>query len=145
VPSAPIDHLSLDHLGIAVRDLDAACALYRLLGTDASEREIIAHEQVEVAILPLAAGGRIELLQPTAADSPVGRFLERRGEGLHHVALRVPDLSAALRRLQAAGVRLVHDEVRTGAGGHRYVFVHPSAASGVLLELVEAGRGGIAT
>jgi|SRR6185312_6105910 len=126
----------LDHLGIAVRDLDAASRLYELLGLREQGRETIAHEQVTVAMLGLASG-RIELLQPTAPDSPVGRFLERRGEGLHHCALRIPNLADAIPRLKAAGVRLVKDEIQTGAGGHRYVFVHPSSAGGVLLELIE--------
>ncbi len=122
-----------------MRDLDAACGFYALLGIAAEGREVVAQEQVEVAMLPLAAG-RIELLQPTAPDSPVARFLERRGEGLHHIALQVPDLAAAVARLRAAGVRLVRDEAQIGAGGHKYVFVHPSSAGGVLLELVEAPR-----
>jgi methylmalonyl-CoA epimerase len=130
---------ALDHLGIAVRDLDAACAFYALLGIAAEGREVVAQEQVEVAMLPLAAG-RIELLQPTGADSPVARFLERRGEGLHHVALRVPDLGAAVARLRAAGARLVREQPQIGAGGHRYVFVHPASAGGVLLELVEGSE-----
>lgn len=129
----------LDHLGIAVRDLDAACRFYAALGFAVEGREEVAHEQVRVAMLPLGAGpARIELLQPTAAGSAVGRFLEKRGEGLHHVALRVPDLAVAMARLKAMGARLVKDEIQIGAGGHRYVFVHPASAGGVLVELVEA-------
>ncbi len=80
---------------------------------------------------------RIELLEATADDSPVARFIARRGEGLHHVALRVADLDAAADRLRAAGARLVTDKIQTGAGGHRYIFVHPASAGGVLVELVE--------
>ncbi|HUX66781.1 MAG TPA: methylmalonyl-CoA epimerase [Terriglobales bacterium] len=129
----------LDHLGIAVRDLEAACRFYAALGFAVEGTEEVAHEQVRVAMLPLGAGpGRIELLQPTAADSAVGRFLAKRGEGLHHVALRVPDLAAAVGRLKAQGTRLVKEEIQVGAGGHRYVFVHPASAGGVLVELVEA-------
>ena len=128
--------LALDHLGIAVRDLDAAMRAYALLGLEAEGREEVAHEQVRVAMLPLRAG-RIELIAPTAADSVIGRFLEKRGEGLHHVALRVPDLPAAVERLKAGGGRLVQDAVQVGAGGHRYVFVHPESTGGVLIELVE--------
>ncbi len=127
-----------DHLGIAVRDLDAASRLYGLLGLREAGREVIAQEQVTVALLPLAGGGRIELLAATSPDSPVGRFLERRGEGLHHYALRVPNLEAAVARLQGAGARFVSAEIQTGAGGHRYIFLHPSSFGGVLLELVEA-------
>ena len=126
----------IDHLGIAVRDLDAACRWYELLGLAASGREEVPHEQVRVAMLPLASG-RIELLEPTAEDSPVGRFLAKRGEGLHHVAVKVPNLSAVLEKLRHAGARLVQDQLQTGAGGHRYIFVHPASTGGVLLELIE--------
>jgi methylmalonyl-CoA epimerase len=133
VPSGP----SLDHVGIAVRDLNAARGIYEALGTGMARRELILDEQVEVLMLPLADGTRLELLQPTVADSPVGRFLARRGEGLHHVALRVPDLEAAIASARQAGARLLSDEPRIGAGGHRYVFVHPASAAGVLLELLE--------
>ncbi len=128
--------VGFDHLGVAVPDIDAACRLYAALGLVAGEREVIAHEQVTVAMLPLAHG-RLELLEPTSAESPVGRFLAKRGAGIHHVALRVADLAATVERLQAAGVRLVHATIQIGTGGHRYVFVHPSSNGGVLLELVE--------
>jgi methylmalonyl-CoA epimerase len=80
---------------------------------------------------------RLELLEPTSADSTVAKFLTKRGEGLHHVSLRVPDLAASVAKLKRDGVRLVSDEIKVGAGGHRYIFVHPSSAGGVLLELVE--------
>jgi methylmalonyl-CoA epimerase len=126
----------IDHLGIAVRDLEAACRWYGLLGLEVESREEVPQEQVRVAMLPLAEG-RIELLEPTAEDSPVGRFLAKRGEGLHHVALKVPDLPAVLERLRAAGARLVQDKLQVGAGGHRYIFVHPASTGGVLLELIE--------
>ena len=88
-----------------------------------ASRETVPHEKVNVAMLPVG-GPRIELLEPTDPDSVIGRFLAKRGEGLHHVALRVPDLAAAVERLRAAGARLLN-EPQTGAGGHRYVFVHP--------------------
>jgi methylmalonyl-CoA epimerase len=127
----------IDHLGIAVRDLEAACRWYALLGLEVESREEVPREQVRVAMLPLA-GGRIELLQATAEDSPVGRFLAKRGEGLHHVAIKVPDLPAVLERLRERGARLLHPELQTGAGGHRYIFVHPASTGGVLLELIES-------
>lgn len=127
---------ALDHLGIAVRDLDGACRVFAALGLRPEGREVVAHELVEVAMLPLASG-RIELLRPTSPASSVARFLERRGEGLHHIALRVPDLNAAIGHAKASGLKLVSDEIQVGAGGHRYVFVHPSSAGGVLTELVE--------
>jgi methylmalonyl-CoA epimerase len=83
---------------------------------------------------------RLELMEATSEASTVAKFIAKRGEGLHHVCLRVPDLTAVVERLQKDGVRLVSNEIKTGAGGHRYVFVHPSSAGGVLLELVEAGH-----
>ena len=119
-----------------MRSIERALEFYSAqLGLAAGAREIVEKEKVEVAMLPLK-GSRIELLEPTEADSPVGRFLDKRGEGLHHVALRVPDLAAAIDRLRAAGARLL-SEPRTGAGGHLYVFVHPASAGGVLLELIQ--------
>ena len=130
----------IDHLGIAVRSLDQALELYeRLLGLSVGGREVVPQEKVRVAMLP-AGDSRLELLEATAADSPIARFIEKRGEGLHHIALRVTDLAAAVERLRAAGVRLVNESIQTGAGGHHYVFVHPSSAGGVLLELVEEAR-----
>ena len=80
---------------------------------------------------------RLELLEPTSEDSTIAKFIAKRGEGLHHVCLRVPDLAAAVARLKQDGVRLVSEDIKTGAGGHRYIFVHPASAGGVLLELVE--------
>ena len=127
----------IDHLGIAVRSIERALEFYgQQLGLTIALRETVEHEKVRVAMLPLE-GSRIELLEPTEADSPVGRFLDKRGEGLHHVALRVPDLTAAVERLRSSGARLLN-EPRPGAGGHLYVFVHPASTGGVLLELIQA-------
>jgi LAO/AO transport system kinase len=126
----------LDHLGIAVRSVAEAAGLYGALGMSVSVTEEIASEKVRVAMLALGES-RIELLEATEADSAVGRFLARRGEGLHHIALRVRDLAAAAESMKARGVRLISEEIQVGAGGHRYVFIHPSSANGVLLELVE--------
>jgi LAO/AO transport system kinase len=135
-PQAPGAEFAIDHLGIAVRSIQAALGFYEgQLGMHVASRETVPHEKVNVAMLPVG-GPRIELLEPTDPDSVVGRFLARRGEGLHHVALRVPDLAAAVARLRAAGARLLNDP-QTGAGGHRYVFVHPASTGGVLLELIE--------
>lgn len=129
--------VSIDHLGIAVRSMEQALQFYeRELGLKAAARETVAQEKVHVAMLPLE-GSRIELLEPTEAESPVGKFLAKRGEGLHHVALKVPDLNAAVERLRAAGAKLLN-EPRMGAGGHLYVFVHPASTGGVLLELIQA-------
>ncbi len=129
--------MKLDHLGVAVKSLEAGLRFYRdVLGLKVEEIEEIPAEKVRVAMLPLGET-RIELLEATAEGSAIARFLARRGEGLHHVAIEVPDLAAAIARLKAAGARLVSEQPGVGAGGHRYVFVHPQSAGGVLLELVE--------
>lgn len=129
--------MKIDHIGIAVRSIDRALELYRdVLGAEPSRRVVVAQEGVEAAILP-AGGPRIELLQPVAADSPIARFLEKRGEGIHHIAVQVADLEAAADAARRSGRRLVTDEIRIGAENYRYVFVHPKDAGGVLLELIE--------
>jgi len=127
---------SIDHLGIAVRSVDDALGFYRdQLGLPVTLRTVVEHEKVAVAMLA-AGDSRIELLEPTGPDSTIAKFLDKRGEGLHHICLRVPDLAAAVARLEAGGSRVL-GEPRIGAGGHRYVFIHPSSTGGVLLELVE--------
>jgi LAO/AO transport system kinase len=138
----PVDGAVLDHLGIAVRSIADSQGLYLALGASVSGIEEVAQERVRVMMLAVGEG-RIELLEATEGDSAVGRFLAKRGEGLHHVALRVPDLQGVVERLKAQGVRLVSEAVQVGAGGHRYVFVHPASANGVLLELVESVGGEI--
>ena len=130
---------SIDHLGIAVKSLASAKTIYEKLGLAVSPEETVEGEQVRVAMVPVG-GSRIELLEPTSATSTIAKFLSKRGEGLHHVSLRVPDLARIVEELKRDDVRLVSDEIRVGAGGHRYVFVHPSSAGGVLLELVETDR-----
>ncbi|HEX7359455.1 MAG TPA: methylmalonyl Co-A mutase-associated GTPase MeaB [Bryobacteraceae bacterium] len=132
----PASSIQIDHLGIAVRSLDEGLAFYeRLLGMRVSRRETVAAEHVSVAMLP-AGDASIELLEATDAESAIARFLEKRGPGLHHVALRVDDLAAAIERLKQQGARLLN-EPRRGADGHTYVFVHPASAGGVLLELIQ--------
>jgi methylmalonyl-CoA/ethylmalonyl-CoA epimerase len=126
----------IDHLGIAVKSLKQARRFYEQLGLQVADEETVEHEKVKVAMIPVGES-RIELLEPTASDSVIARFLERRGEGLHHVALHVPDLSHAVETLKASGTRFISDEIKIGAGGHLYVFVHPSSAGGVLLELCQ--------
>jgi len=128
---------SLDHLGIAVRSLDQALQFYEAqLGLHVAMRQPVVQEKVNVAMLPLGEP-RIELLEPTEPDSVIAKFIEKRGEGLHHVALKVPDLSNAVERLRSAGARIMNDP-RPGAGGHLYVFVHPASTGGILLELIQA-------
>jgi len=127
----------IDHLGIAVKSLNAAKAIYETLGLNISPEETVEHEQVRVVMVPVGET-RLELLEATSEDSVIARFIAKRGEGLHHVCLKVSDLPASVERLKRDGVRLVSEEIKTGAGGHRYVFVHPASTGGVLLELVES-------
>jgi methylmalonyl-CoA epimerase len=127
---------SIDHLGIAVKSLAAAKLIYEKLGLSVSPEETVEHEQVRLAMVPVGES-RLELLEATSENSAIARFIAKRGEGLHHVCLKVPNLPAAVERLKKDGVRLVSEEIKVGAGGHRYVFVHPSSTGGVLLELVE--------
>ncbi|MBZ5584641.1 MAG: methylmalonyl-CoA epimerase [Acidobacteriia bacterium] len=134
-PWPPAPGPQIDHLGIAVKSLEEALAFYAALGLQAAHRETVGGEKVNVALLP-AGESRIELLEPSSPDSTIARYLEKRGPGLHHVALRVPDLNAAVERLRASGARLLN-EPRQGAGGHFYVFVHPASTGGVLLELIQ--------
>lgn len=133
----------IDHLGIAVKSLAAAAEFYKTLGLEpAGEVETVEHEKVRILMFPVGEG-RIELLEATAPDSPVARFIAKRGEGLHHVALWVPDLAAAVERMKQRGTRFLSDEIKVGAGGHLYVFVHPASAGGVLLELCEDPPQGV--
>ena len=129
-------NIALDHLGIAVKSLQSAKAIYGLLGLSISSEEEVSAEKVRVVMIPLG-DTRLELLEPTSEDSVIAKFIANQGEGVHHISLRVPDLEAAMDKLMRQGVRLVSEKIGVGAGGHRYVFVHPSSAGGVLLELVE--------
>ncbi len=127
----------LHHVGIAVESIDEALVLYEdALGIPVVKRVEVPAEKVNVAMLPVG-DPRIELVEATSPDSPIARFLTRRGPGIHHIALEVQDLDATVERLKASGRRLVSDEIQRGAEGYRYVFVHPSGAGGVLLELIE--------
>jgi GTPase len=138
----PAGRIRIDHLGIAVRSVDEALKFYAgQLGMVVALRESVAQEKVMAAMLP-AGESRIELLEATETDSAIGRFVEKRGEGLHHVALRVPDLRGAIARLKSGGARVLNEPQR-GAGGHEYVFVHPSSTGGVLLELIQDSEAGI--
>ncbi len=126
----------IDHLGIAVKSIEASLRFWEdALGMKVALRETVEQEKVRVAMLE-AGGPHIELLEATSADSAIAKFIDKRGEGLHHIALSVPDLHAAAERLKASGSRLLN-EPRAGAGGHLYVFVHPASAGGVLLELIQ--------
>ncbi|HEX4771541.1 MAG TPA: methylmalonyl Co-A mutase-associated GTPase MeaB [Bryobacteraceae bacterium] len=132
--------VEIDHIGIAVEKLESGLHFYQeLLGMPLAGRETVDGERVHVAMLPAGNGNdspRVELLEPTDEASPIARFLAKHGPGLHHIALRVPDLEASVDRLKREGALLLN-EPREGAGGHRYVFVHPKSAGGVLLELIQ--------
>lgn len=131
---------AIDHIAIVVRDLDAALHFYRdALGLEVIEREYVAQEQVEVASLALGDAS-VELVQPVAAGSGIARFLEKRGEGLHHVCLNVDDIELAMEQLRQSGADLTTETPRVRSDGRRYVFVHPQSAHGVLVELYERAR-----
>ena len=131
---------NVHHVAIAVNDLDAAIEQHRALyGTEVLYREVVEEQGVDEAMLPLGATA-IQLLAPLSEDTPVGRFLAKRGEGLHHVAYAVADIDAALSHLGEQGVSLVDEVPRVGGGGHRIAFVHPSAFAGTLVELVEVAE-----
>ncbi len=124
---------TLDHIGIAVRSLDAA-TIYEDLGLSVEHVETVAGQGVRTAFLP-AGDARLELLEPTGPDSPVARYIEKRGEGIHHLCFRVEDIEAELEKLKAKGYRLVNEAPVPGAHGCRVAFLHPSAGNGVLIEL----------
>jgi methylmalonyl-CoA/ethylmalonyl-CoA epimerase len=129
--------LNVHHTAIAVEDLDRALADFaEQYGVEPLSREMVEEQGVEEAMLPLG-GSFIQLLRPLGPDTPVGRFLERNGEGLHHVAFQVADIEAALEHLAARGARLVDERPRVGGHGHRIAFVHPAAFGSTLIELVE--------
>ncbi|MCB2223523.1 MAG: methylmalonyl-CoA epimerase [Actinobacteria bacterium] len=129
--------LNLDHVAVAVADLDEAVEGFRSrYGVEPAYREVVEEQGVEEAMIPVG-GSYVQLLQPLGPDTPVGRFLERRGEGLHHVAYAVPDIEAALAHLAAEGAELIDAEPRIGGRGARIAFVHPRGGNGILTELVE--------
>lgn len=129
--------MKVDHIGIAINGLDEALAVWRdALGLEVEHTEEVAEQGVRVTMLPVGES-HIELLQPLTANSPVGKFLEKRGPGIHHIAVRVPDIQAALNQLRQKGTRLIDEKPRIGARGCLVAFVHPSSANGVLLELVQ--------
>jgi len=129
--------MKLEHIGIATRSLDDSLGFWRdALGLEVVHTEVVEEQGVRVAMLPVGEP-RIELLEPTSADSPVAKFLEKRGAGIHHIAVRVEDIRVALAQLKEKGARLIDETPRVGANGCLVAFVHPATAGGVLLELVE--------
>jgi len=129
--------MKIHHVGIAVESLRTAVPLFeRLLGRAPDSEEVVEDEKVRIAVFTLG-DSRIELLEATSPDSPIARFISKRGQGVHHVALTVANLSGVLAQLEAAGVRLIDREPRVGAGKERIAFLHPASTAGVLIELVE--------
>ena len=129
--------MKINHLGIATREIDAALRFWEdALGLENVHTEVVEDQKVRVAMLPLGES-RIELLEPTSEDSPISKFLEKRGGGIHHIAVEVDDIDASLKTLKEKGMRLIDETPRVGAEGCLVAFVHPSAANGVLLELVQ--------
>jgi methylmalonyl-CoA/ethylmalonyl-CoA epimerase len=130
----------LDHVGIAVASIEDALGIYAALGLSESARETVESQGAVTAFLPLGET-RLELLEPTGSDSPVAKFLSRRGPGVHHLCFAVSDLESALAELKGHGFRLVNEHPVAGAGGKRVAFLHPSAGRGVLIELSEEKPG----
>jgi len=129
--------LHIDHIGIAAKEMDSTLRFFtERLGMKATGSETIEEQAVRVAFLPLGEG-ELEILESTKPDGPVAKFIESRGEGIQHIALRVDDLEAALEELKQKGVRLIDEKPRIGAGGARIAFIHPKETHGVLLELCE--------
>jgi methylmalonyl-CoA/ethylmalonyl-CoA epimerase len=140
-PAAREFPVRVEHIGIATRSIKEALGFWRdALGLEVRHTETVEEQGVHVAMLP-AGEPRVELLEPTGPDSPVAKFLEKRGPGIHHVAVRVDDIRAALARMKAGGARLIDEEPRVGAGGCLVAFVHPASSGGVLLELVQHTAG----
>jgi methylmalonyl-CoA epimerase len=129
----------IDHVGVAVEDLDAAIELYEGFEMPLSHRETVESQGVEAALLDVGEG-HIELLRPLAPETPVGKFLESRGPGLHHVAYAVPDIDETLERLRDSGIELIDAEARPGIRGTRVAFLHPRSTGRVLTEIVESGE-----
>jgi len=137
--------MKINHLGIATKGIDEALKFWSdALGLENIHTEIVEDQKVRVAMLPIGES-RIELLEPTSDDSPISKFLEKRGGGIHHIAVEVEDINAALSTLKSNGVRLIDEAPRIGAEGCLVAFVHPSSANGVLLELVQSTATEIAS
>jgi len=131
----------IDHIGVAVEQLDASLELYRdNFELRVAHREVVSEQGVEAVLLDVGEN-HVELLAPLGAETPVGRFLERKGPGLHHVAYQVSDIDATLAALKQAGMALIDEQPRTGIRGSRVAFVHPGATGGVLTEIVEPAAG----
>lgn len=132
-----LSQYELDHIGIAVKSLQEGFKFYEALGAQAGEVEEVASEKVRVMMFELKNKARLELLEPTSNESTIAKFLEKRGPGIHHICLRVPQVEPILQRLKAKGIRLIHEKPFAGAHGCLVAFIHPSSTGGVLIELSE--------
>lgn len=130
------EFLNLDHVGIAVKDLEHAVKLYESLGLQATHRETVAAQKVNTVTLPIG-DTKLELLEPTTEDSAIAKFLKSRGEGVHHLAMQADNLEEKLSELKKLGVRLIDETPRIGIGGTKVAFIHPQSTFGTLIELVE--------
>ena len=132
--------MKINHLGIATKGIDEALKFWGdALGLENVHTEIVENQKVKVAMLPIGES-RIELLEPTSDDSPISKFLDKRGGGIHHIAIEVDDIEASLAQLESQGMRLIDETARIGAEGCLVAFVHPAASGGVLLELVQTPK-----
>jgi methylmalonyl-CoA/ethylmalonyl-CoA epimerase len=132
--------MKINHLGIATRGIEEALKFWEdALGLENVHTEVVEEQKVRVAMLPIGES-RIELLEPTSEDSPISKFLEKRGGGIHHIAVEVEDIEAALAKLKRTGARLIDEKPRIGAEGCLVAFVHPASSGGVLLELVQENK-----
>ncbi|MBI4853768.1 MAG: methylmalonyl-CoA epimerase [Acidobacteria bacterium] len=133
--------MKINHLGIAVKSIEESLKFYQeTLGLSVKDTEIVADQGVEVAMLPLGES-RIELLQAIDSTSPIARFIEKRGPGIHHICIEVDDITKKLAEMKSAGIKLIDEQPKRGAGGHLVAFIHPKSAAGVLIELVQRTEG----
>jgi len=131
----------LDHIGIAVETLEEGSQFYKKLGFGAPEVEDVPSERVKTGFLRLGNRANLELLEPTADDSPIRKFLDKRGPGIHHICLRVKGIDAIVEKLKSQGVQMINETPKAGAHGCRVAFIHPKSTGGVLIELSEKGHG----
>ena len=126
----------IDHIGIAVKDIEKACAVFKQLNITVSGEEVVEEQKVKVAFLPVGES-ELELLESTSPDGPIARFIEKKGEGIQHIAFKVKNLEEILKKLKKEGVRLIDETPRYGAGGAKIAFLHPKSTNGILIELCE--------
>ena len=130
---------TIDHIGVALPDFGAAAKIFELLGLQRHDPEEIAEQEVETLSFQVG-DSEIELLKPTSPDSPIAKFLDKKGAGIHHFALRVEDIEREIAHLKAEGIRMIDEQPRRGAGGKRIAFIHPKSTGGILIELTEVNE-----